>query len=311
MLLAITPNPTIDRILHVPQLQIGQVHRATETFMSAGGKGLNVARTAQTLGLEVLCTGPLAGHTGRSLAELAAAEGLQTDWYWLPAGETRNCLLINHDRGDTSVINEPGWPMGASDWEGFERHLSKLAEPASAVSFSGSLPLGIPGESFAQIARSTVSSSRPVYVDTSGAALDAVLKNPSGLCIKINQGELAHSQGQPKGMSSREIFDTAHELLEKNAKLVVVTLGAEGAAAFSRSEAWVAKAPSIETVSTVGSGDALLAGLIVGLISGKGMKDALALAVACGTANTQTSLPGRIDREAVHLLMQCITCAKL
>lgn len=311
MLLAITPNPTIDRILRVPQLQVGQVHRATETFMSAGGKGLNVARVARTLGLEVLCTGPLAGHTGDSLAELAAAEGLQTDWYWLSAGETRNCLLINHDCGDTSVINEPGWPMGASDWEAFERHVSKLVQRASVVSFSGSLPLGIAGESFARIARSAVSSSTAVYVDTSGAALDAVLENSSGLCIKINRDELAHSKSQPRGMSLAEIVDTARELLARNASLVVVTLGGEGAAAFSRSEAWLAKAPSIEAVSTVGSGDALMAGLIVGSARGRGLKDALALAVACGTANTQTSLPGRIERGAVDLLMQRITCAKL
>ena len=50
MILCITPNPAIDRTLLVPNLVLGDVHRAQEVIVAAGGKGLNVARTIQRLG---------------------------------------------------------------------------------------------------------------------------------------------------------------------------------------------------------------------------------------------------------------------
>ena len=92
MLLTVAPNPTIDRTLHVPQMTVGAVHRTRRVQLTAGGKGLNVGRVTQTLGYEVLLTGPLAVRPGHFVADLIKSENLSAAWHWLSAGETRTCL---------------------------------------------------------------------------------------------------------------------------------------------------------------------------------------------------------------------------
>jgi len=311
MLLTITSNPAIDRTLHVPHLKVGAVHRTAQVHLAAGGKGLNVARAARTLGNRVMVTGPLAGHTGRMVADLAAAEGLLADWYWMELGETRTCLLLTHDLGDATVINETGPILSEAAWQGFVAHIQRLAQKAQAVAFSGSLPPGVaPGE-LGRLARSLVTTERAVYLDSSGAALAEALVQPTGLCIKVNREELAAGLGI-EIQDKATCLKAGEELLARGAALVVVTLGHEGALAIapevgtSGPGCWYAGAPPIEVVSTVGSGDALLAGLAVARLRGQNLGAALALGVACGAANALGRQPGRFEKNMVEALLERI-----
>lgn len=304
MLLTITPNPTIDRMLHVPTLTAGLVHRATSVQVGAGGKGLNVARAACTLGGEVLVTAPLAGHSGRLLADLLALEGLPADWYWLESGETRAAELLTHDSGDATVINEPGESMSPHAWSDFAAHVERLAEQAQAVAFCGSLLPGVEPEALGVLARALVSPRRAVYLDTSVAALAAALAEPSGLCLKVNRTELAVGLGRSgEDFSISQVIEAGQELLARGAALVVVTLGAEGALAIAPEGCWQASSPRVEVVSTVGSGDSFLAGLAVARMEERSLASALALGVACGAANATTNLPGRFEHSLVETLL--------
>ena len=75
-LLCIAPNPSIDRLVEVDRLVPGTIHRPTLVRAVAGGKGLNVARAAASLGATVTAVGILAGHGGRWLAEALDADGV-------------------------------------------------------------------------------------------------------------------------------------------------------------------------------------------------------------------------------------------
>ncbi|MBI1879413.1 MAG: 1-phosphofructokinase family hexose kinase [Chloroflexi bacterium] len=304
MLLTVTPNPTIDRMLHVPELTAGLVHRATSVQLGAGGKGLNVARAARTLGGEVLATAPLAGHSGRLLAAMLVEEGLPANWHWLESGETRTCLLMMHDTGDATVINEPGEPMSRQAWADFAGHVERLATQAQAVAFCGSLLPGVEPEALSALARGLVSVQRAVYLDTSVAALKAALAQPAGLCLKVNRAELAVGLGRAVDQfSTDQIIMAGQELLARGAALVVVTLGGEGALAIAPEGVWQASAPPVQVVSTVGSGDTFLAGLAVARSRAQSVAEALAFGVACGAANATTSLPGRFEREMVETML--------
>ncbi len=310
MLLAITPNPPIDRTLHVPQLSVGGVHRATKVQLSAGGKGLNIFRVAQMLGTKVLATGPLAGRAGQIFADLAEAEGIQGDWYWLRSGETRTCLLINHDSGDATVINEPGRPISAKEWQGFAAHIKHLASTAGAVTIAGSMLPGVKADALGALARSLVESHRAVYLDTSGPSLAAALAQPNGLCIKVNRGELAAGLGTELA-DTGQIIEAGQLLIARGAALVVVTTGSKGALALSPEERWRATAPLVEVVSTVGSGDSFLAGLATARLEGAGIERALARAVACGAANAMTGLPGRIELATLENLLEQVSTSRV
>lgn len=312
MLLTITANPTIDRTLHVPHLTVGEVHRAMAVHMAAGGKGLNVTRAARTLGGEVLATGPLAGHAGRLVADLAVAEGLKADWYWLKSGETRTCLLITHETGDATVINEPGESLSEADWAGFGAHVERLVGQARAVAFSGSLPSGVNPAALSALARAVVATERTVYLDTSRAALAAALAQPTGLCLKANRAELAAELHLTVDEFSIEtIIAVGQSLLARGAALIVVTLGSEGALAMTPEGCWQASPPPVEVVSTVGSGDSMLAGLAVARLEGRSLEAALTFGVACGAANATTRLPGRFERNTVETLLTQVNVKRI
>lgn len=303
MLLTVTCNPSLDRILHVPHLTVGEVHRTARVESLPSGKGLNVSRAALTLGAPVTSTGMLGGRLGQMLADLAQTRGLNGNWYWLSQADTRICTLINHDHSDTTVVNEDGPPVSAADWAGFCTHVEKLAESAGLVAFCGSVPPGLPDDAMPSLARALAAKGLPVIVDTSKEPLAAALANPRGVSIKINQFELALGLGRRIEPGALEAIAAAGQaLLERGAAQVIITLGADGALAVSAEGCWQAVAPPVEMVSSVGSGDSLTAGLAAAMLQGASLPEALAQGVACGSANALTSLPGQIDPAQVEAL---------
>lgn len=307
MLLVVTPNPAIDRTLHVPQLRGGELARAASVHLAAGGKGMNLCRVARMLGVDVTATGPLAGYTGQIVRDLARAEGIAADWFWLESGQTRTCLLVNHDDRDSTIINEIGPVVSAGEWRGLAAHLHRLAERAQAVAFAGSVPPGVSPAELAALARRLAAAGHPVYLDTSGDTLAAALARPDGLSIKINRDELAEGLGVELD-NRRQVVEAGQMLVSRGAALVVVTLGGRGALAVAAEGCWYAAAPQVKVVSTVGSGDALLAGLLAARLEGQSLAGALAWGVACGAANAATPLAGRFEPTAARTLLRQVRC---
>lgn len=284
MLICLTPNPAIDRVLVVPGFRAAEVCRVSERRDQAGGKGLNVVRAARTLGFPARATGPLAGDTGRAIAALAAAEGLDADWAWLPEGESRVCVLVTDPAAhDTLTINEPGPPLAPRDWALLADHIRAQSRGARALTSSGSLPPGVDPAAFAALL-AEVSASCPVFLDTSGAALAAALDLPLAM-VKVNGHELGEALGQPIA-TPEEAAAAARETCARGPGAVVVTLGRQGAVAADRRSAWWACPPPLAPVSPVGSGDTVMGGVATSLLRGEDLAAALRLGVACGAANT-------------------------
>ena len=290
MILCITPNPAIDRTLFVPNLTLGNVHRAEQTIVAAGGKGLNVARAIHTLGGESLCMGFAGGHSGRYLADLAKIEGLTAFWTWTNV-ETRTCTIVVSQDGDATEIDEPGLPVLTSDWKQLRQDISKYISMADFVSINGSLPPNSAVDDLHQLLRILLNTGNQVWVDTSGAALDAALNTP-GICIKVNGNEIS----KPLGFEVKDIQSTQRALtmlVERNLAACVITLGAAGALLATKAGRWQAQGPQVRAVSSVGSGDSFLGGLLSALDEGKDWPEALRDAVAAGTANTLSAGGGQ------------------
>ena len=284
MLLCFTPNPAIDRVLLAPGFRHAESVRVADARESAGGKGVNVARVARTLGLPARICGPLAGANGRRIAALAEAEGFDARWCRLKDGESRICMLvIDAGARDTLVINERGPTIDAADWDALARLVVAEAVQASAVAVSGSLPPGVPAEKLTVLLRE-LSARRPVYLDTSGAALAASLDLPLAL-LKVNAEELGDALGT-RITTPAEAHAAAAHVQSRGSAAVIVSLGRAGAVAYSPRNAWLARPPEIAAISAVGSGDAMLAGVAAALAERRGLAEALRLGVACGAANT-------------------------
>ncbi|GAB4109714.1 MAG: 1-phosphofructokinase family hexose kinase [Roseiflexaceae bacterium] len=303
MLLLITTNPSIDRLLLVPGFRPAEVARVRERSDAAGGKGMNAARVARTLGQPVRICAPLGGQTGQQIAELAHNEGFEAAWYWMQQGESRICLLISDPAAhDTLVINEPGPAMSLSDWAGFAEHVRTTAAHSQAVAFCGSLMPNVPPICLPELARALLAQGQQVLVDISGAPLRAILDTPISL-LKINADELAEALGQPI-TDLDAAYQAAKQVRQRGPQAVIITMGKEGALGVDASGAYHATTPPIQAVSTVGSGDALLAGVATGLLRGQGFAAALRLGVACGAANALQIGAGRVDSNQLHTLLE-------
>lgn len=294
MILCITPNPAVDRTLILPRLVAGEVHRAQQVIVAAGGKGLNVARTIQIIGGDPLCMGFAGGHMGRLLAALAQREGLHSAWTWTNA-ETRTCTILVSDTADATVINEPGLPVSTSDWEQLQRDVKQQVSAAGLVCLSGSLPPHSSPENLQGLLSTLVETGKPVWVDTSGTTLNTILAYPS-ICIKVNGDEI----GEVLGFEVNDVESSKRALIELGKDrhcAALITLGSEGALLTTNEGRWHARGPRVAVVSTVGSGDAFLGGLVSALERGKDWPQALCDAVAAGTANTLSAGGGQFKLQ--------------
>ncbi len=300
MLLTVTPNPAIDRVLIVPGFRHSDVCRVAARIDSAGGKGFNVARAVRTLGVPVRACALLGGDNGRQIAVLAHAEDLEGAWSWLSAGESRICLLITDPEArDHLTLNETGPAVGAGDWSDFTELVWQEARDAAFIAISGSVPPGVTPAQYVELVRGLPPETF-VCLDTSGPTLEAALDLPVDL-LKINMHELSAALGRTIDTPAQACA-AATAVVQRGPRRIIVTLGAQGAVAVDAHNAWHARTPPIDSISPVGSGDAALAGIIAILHNGGSLAEALRMGVACGGANTLMVGAGRMRYDDVMRL---------
>jgi 1-phosphofructokinase family hexose kinase len=287
-MIIVTPNPALDRTVFVPALKAGEVNRATETRVTAGGKGINAARAMKTLGGSALCMGFIGGRNGNWFARLAEAEHFRTAWTRMN-GETRTNLILVAAGGETTVVNEPGPVVDRGSWDTlhtdvlatYKMHTGKKV--SHLVAFCGSLPPESPLEAFTQLVFDLRKVGAHVWVDTSGPALEAALKaTPVG--VKINLAEASAAVGRSLS-TPNQIRAAAHEIQARGIEFVVITLGAEGAVLVNGDGAWQATPPPIRSINNLGSGDSFFGAFLLGLEKYLPAAEVLRQGVAAGTAN--------------------------
>jgi 1-phosphofructokinase family hexose kinase len=308
MLLTVTLNPAIDRVLPVAGFKTGGIFRIAEARVQAGGKGLNVARAAHALGLPVCASAPIAGVAGAYFASIAAQEAFSSEWIALPHGETRTCTLIVHPPQDATVINESGPTLSAEDWRQISDALLLLSAKAQIVAFSGSVSGTQPdGDAFASLRQRLLAEGCRIALDTSRTPLKAALKLPLWL-LKVNASELAAAlaEGLPRHTNRiTAILQAAQRVQAYGPQHVVITDGARGAGLVCESGCWWATPPQVQVISTVGAGDSSLAGFCAAtLLHDMPPHEALRYAVAAGTANTLNESPGGIELGVVEALVK-------
>jgi fructose-1-phosphate kinase PfkB-like protein len=195
-------------------------------------------------------------------------------------------------------------PVSTSDWKRLIKNVRKYISLADFVCISGSLPPDSSLDDLRELLRLLIDTGKQVWVDTSGAALYAVLDFP-GLCIKVNGNEMS----KPLGFEVRDVQSAQRALtmlVERNLTACAITLGAAGALLATQAGRWHARGPKVRAVSSVGSGDSFLGGLLNALDKGKGWSEGLGDAVAAGTANTLSPGGGQFTLQEFERLRESI-----
>ena len=297
MIVTVTPNPSVDRTATLEHFRRGEVLRAVSTRLDPGGKGVNVARALAAAGTPTVALLPAGGPEGDRLAELLAPEGVPVVAVPI-AGATRSNIALVEPDGTTTKINEPGPELSVFELAALEARAARLAERAEWLVCCGSLPLGVPHDFYARLVRLAHEVGTKVAVDASGAPLAAACAEGPDL-IKPNLDELVELAGHPLPRLG-DVLDFCRALVGGGVGAVLVSLGADGALLVDHGNAWHARAEPVEVRSTVGAGDAALAGF---LHAGARGERALLTAVAFGTAAVAlegSRMPKDVHTDAVR-----------
>jgi 1-phosphofructokinase family hexose kinase len=309
--LVVTPNLCFDRTLWTDRFEVGTVSRPYEVAVTAGGKGVNVVRTLRDLGKGARLLGLVPEGQGAELERLLADEG--TDL--LPVrvgGSVRSTTIVVESDGRGTVLNEPGAQVGEAECEAL---LTALAEQLAAeetpgiVVCAGSLPPGLPEDTYGRIVRLAHEHGARVLVDASRRALAAALPfGPDAVTPNLGEAEMVldgtdtepSSHDEDVATTRAAALHAAARLRELGVGTAVVTAGSQGVAWVEEdgSEHWE---PSREValVNPIGAGDSFVGGLAAALEERQDWGTAVPYAVAVAGAAVEQATAGRVDAARV------------
>ncbi len=278
MIYTLTLNPALDYVMHPINVCEGTTNRSEKEEISFGGKGINVSYVLKELGVRSVALGFVGGFTGDALEESLDKVGVHHDFVRLAKGLTRINVKIKTDV--ETEINGKGPSITEKD---YARLLDKLKDISSddCLVIAGSVPQGLPLDTYENIAQMMTEKGVRLILDVSGYELRRLAKYKPFL-VKPNIKELSEFYGKT--------IETEDELIEayldakgQGVENVLVSMGEKGAVLADRNgNIHRIKAPKIACKNSVGAGDSMVAGFLAGYC--EGIEEAFKLAVASGTA---------------------------
>lgn len=312
MITTFTLNAAIDKTYYVPGVPAfgaGNVVRASRMFAQPGGKGINVARVVHQLGLPVRASGIVGGSNGAYIERALDAIGVVHDFVAVE-GESRLCLnMISDADGSSLELLEPGPIVPEERVEALKRKVGELAATSRIVSFSGSIPQGVPAGIYRELVTLAKEAGARVFLDASGAAMLAGIEAAPHL-IKPNKDEAQALLGRAIEREA-DIAEWIARCMEQGITSVIVSLGGDGALAGSEGALYRVRSATIDVVNAVGCGDAFVAGMAVAAAEGRAADDALRFAAAVGTANALSLVAGDVKPADVKRLYAETTVTRM
>lgn len=304
-IVTVTLNPAIDQSVSVPGFAAGEVNRVEREQSDPGGKGVNVASFLADLGLPAAVTGFL-GHDNAALFEKLFASKHIADHFVRVAGNTRvNIKIIDEARQPVTDLNFPGGTVSAADLDTLRQRIISLLPDHDWFVLSGSLPAGVPDGFYAELVSLLKRAGKYVVLDTSGEPMRQALA-AAPHAVKPNISELEEVLGYRLPDDAAAVA-AARELVGRGVELVVISRGARGALFVDARQTLHALPPTVEIKSTVGAGDAMVAGLVAGSLRGLDLAACARLATATALGALTQLGPRLPAYGAIEALMQQVT----
>ncbi len=300
----VTANPAVDQTVWIPGFRPGEVNRVRRHEVGPGGKGVNVAAFLTAFGIPTLATGFLGTSNAGLFEDFLAERGIEARFVLVPGTTRTGVKIVDDEAGTTTDINFPGFEVPADRVSELEATVVSLGRPDGWIVLSGSLPPRAPVDLYARLGASARALGMRVAVDTSGPPLSEAVRSTPDL-VKPNREELEELTGRT--LTDREaLAAAAQELVDTGISTVVVSLGGEGALFVRAGEVVFAAAPRVPVASTVGAGDAMVAGAITGTLRDLPLTDVAALATAAAATKIGRVGP-RLDAAAAEAAAKTVT----
>lgn len=293
-------NPALDITTSTEVVRPTDKLRCAAARYDPGGGGINVAHVAEVLGARSLAVFPAGGPAGELVNSLLLAEGLAVQRVPI-GGSTRESFTVN----ETSAARQyrfvlPGPQLTVAEQAECLLRLRRAAAGASIVVASGSLSPGVPEDYYQQVANACTDLDVKFLLDTSGGGLTHV--NSGVFLLKPSLRELRECLDRELATEDEQL-DAARELIDRGAaEHVLVSLGSRGALLATAGGGLRYPPVEVPPGSGVGAGDAMVAGVAVGLTRGWPLTEAVRLGVAAGAAMLLTPGTAPCTREDTERL---------
>lgn len=303
MIVTVTPNTGLDRVIFVRDFSWGSTLRAEASAWGMGGKATDASLVLGELGEANIATGFAAGETGQRMVQMLQRHPItRCDFIWVE-GETRvNYVLVDTARSVQSTITVAGLRVSEQNVLELLARFHVLIRNAACAIIGGSLPEGAPSDLHGRLIAEARQQGVPTILDASGDALRLGFEAGPTI-LKPNRDELSALVRLPI-RSDVDVVAAARKLLGKETQLVVVTAGDRGAWAVREDGEYHVPALPIDVVNTAGAGDALAAGIAAGIARGWPWQDGLRLGIAAAAAVCLTPGTAICCRADVEHLMK-------
>lgn len=300
MITTICLNPCFDKTVSVDRLQPGQVNRIREARVDLGGNAINVAVVARRLGLNAKCVGIMGENGAAALTALMDRENLVHRFMTVPGDVRTNMKVYSLDGQGVTELNEPGTRVTEKELSDFTQIVKEETADSDMIVMTGSLPPGCPEGTYRDLLQAL--DGKKCILDTEGKELELAAKGAHPFLIKPNLREMEATLGIEL-RTMRAIRDAALIFVRLGVQHSVVSMGAMGAMYISADKTLFAPALRVETKSTVGAGDAMIGGMLLGYELEKDMARAFRYGIAAGAASVMTEGNQPIDKSDFDVLL--------
>ena len=303
MITTVCMNPCFDKTAETDQVNVGDVTRLKNVRVDVGGKGINVAIVLSRLNEAARCVGCLGEDNADHFLRMIAKENVLFDYLRVPGEVRTNLKLLDNGKNVVSEFNEPGITLSEEQITSFLDLLGQKSADSQYVVMSGRLPMGCPDNTYQRCMEAL--EGKKCILDASGDSLLHGIKARPYL-IKPNLPEmqaLMHKELR----TLREIRDAALFLISYGAQNVVVSMGKVGAVLVNERKTLFAPSVRVEAKSTVGAGDAMIGGMLTGLMRGANLTEAFRFGIAAGAASVMTDGTQLVRKADFDVLLPKVT----
>ncbi|ADQ13518.1 1-phosphofructokinase [Halanaerobium hydrogeniformans] len=309
MILTVTLNPAVDKIIILDKLKLGKLNRVKDAKALAGGKGINVSEVLSALGVDNTALAIVGGDNGNLINNYLEKRGVKTDFQWSNINTRQNLKIKENNSNRETEINETG-RVTKKDIKAFKKNLDKYLTADNTIVLSGSLPEGVNKDIYAELIEKAVTQDAKVILDSSGEEFKQAI-NKAPYLVKPNLAEIENLLST-NIESDADLKKGAEYLLKKGIKIVMISLGAEGAFIASKDEAYRLYTPEVEVAqTTVGAGDTMVAGLAAEIDKNSSLKETAVYASALATVFVKSGSIENVTKEQLNEIRNTIKVKKI
>jgi tagatose 6-phosphate kinase len=308
MVLTITLNPLLEKRYFVGKIKSGKTFRSRNDYYASGGKGVNVSRQLNSLGIDNLALIPIGGNTGKIYRHVIEAEGINFSAMSVKSEMRLGSVIVEAGKKVTTVIGE-NIPLLESDISKIKDKLDKMIENASTIVFAGSVPDEKSAEIICRVIERGNELDKVTILDTYGTHLQKCI-NAAPLAVHNNVSEIRNSLNLSLA-GEEEIISYLKFLYESGVKIAAVTDGKNPAYFLKFGFLYKVVPPRVKEIDSTGSGDSLVAGIIYGLEKDLVFNKIMENAIALGAANASQLSTSSVQKEIMEELAQKVKITEI